>query len=229
MSRGMKVAALVATVACASVASADSVFLDYYGVEGGNSVSISGVGSFTAGHMRHRVYNNLAGDTLLGTFNTFCIELQNTSQGDISEYQIVDITDAPDPDLGGSPTSYTQAQADAVIDVVSKAIELGWIDINLQNAGGTSAQITAIQGAIWQALDFGAASSSNGDVSAALTAIANEDVEAGIRNLMANRLVAAVADGEQDMLYIVPLPTAAWAGLGLLGVCAGVRQVRRRS
>ncbi|CAN0596512.1 unnamed protein product, partial [Laminaria digitata] len=47
-------------------------------------------------------------------------------------------------------------------------------------------------------------------------------------NLMQQRLRAAVADGQQDMLYVVPLPTSVFAGLGMLGGLAGIRSIRRR-
>ncbi len=41
-------------------------------------------------------------------------------------------------------------------------------------------------------------------------------------------LKAIVASGQQDMLYVVPLPPAAFTGLGMLGTIAGVRTIRRR-
>jgi len=37
-----------------------------------------------------------------------------------------------------------------------------------------------------------------------------------------------VAENQQDMLYVVPLPPAAFAGLGMLGGIAGFRTIRRR-
>ena len=47
-------------------------------------------------------------------------------------------------------------------------------------------------------------------------------------SLRLNGLKAVVAEGQQDMLYVVPLPPAAFAGLGMLGTIAGVRTIRRR-
>lgn len=210
-----------ASFGIASVVSADTVDMEYTGISGALSVSVTGEGTFSAGHMNHTVY---IGANPVGSFQSFCIELGEFANNGVSTYDIVDLTDAPDPD-NGSP--YSQAQADAVIDVVTKAISLGWIDINLQNAGGTSEQISAIQGGIWAAL-FGGATSTDVGVQQGLDDLSNESIDAGTRNLMAARLMAAVTTGEQDMLYIVPLPSAALAGIGLLGMCMGVRAVRRR-
>ena len=47
-------------------------------------------------------------------------------------------------------------------------------------------------------------------------------------SLRLNGLKAMVSEGQQDMLYVVPLPPAALAGLGMLGGIAGVRTIRRR-
>ena len=222
MSNTIKLVAIVAALGCVSVAHADSVDMEYTGVSGGISVTVTPGGTYSAGHMNHTIYH---GATPAGSFQTFCIELGENANNGVSNYQIVDLTSAPDPDLGGS--TYTQAQADAVIDVVTNAVSLGWIDINLQNAGGTSEQISAVQAGIWAAL-FGSASSSNAGVQSALSTLTSESVNQGTRALMASRLRAAVAQGEQDMLYVVPLPPAAWAGLGMLGAFAGVRSCRRR-
>lgn len=222
MSNTIKMVAIVAALGCVSVAHADSVDMEYTGVSGGISVTVTPGGTYSAGHMNHTIYH---GATPAGSFQTFCIELGENANNGVSNYQIVDLTSAPDPDLGGS--TYTQAQADAVIDVVTNAVSLGWIDINLQNAGGTSEQISAVQAGIWAAL-FGSASSSNAGVQSALSTLTSESVNQGTRALMASRLRAAVAQGEQDMLYVVPLPPAAWAGLGMLGAFAGVRSCRRR-
>jgi len=222
MSNTIKLVAIVAALGCVSVAHADSVDMEYTGVSGGISVTVTPGGTYSAGHMNHTIYH---GATPAGSFQTFCIELGENANNGVSNYQIVDLTSAPDPDLSGS--TYTQAQADAVIDVVTNAVSLGWIDINLQNAGGTSEQISAVQAGIWAAL-FGSASSSNAGVQSALSTLTSESVNQGTRALMASRLRAAVAQGEQDMLYVVPLPPAAWAGLGMLGAFAGVRSCRRR-
>lgn len=235
MNKWNKLAALTAAATCVSVVSAESVFLDFEDVQDGSEVTIVGIGNVIAGHMRHGVYTDVAGTTQTGDFYSFCIELQNTDRSNISEYQIVNLTDAPDPDLSGSDTSYTPAQANAVVNVVAKAVELNWIDSNLQmvDGVGNADRMTAIQMAIWIALDFGTYNqiytTNNFNAQNQLDTLYFYNLmNPNIETMMAGRLRAAVADGEQDMLYVVPLPPAAWAGLGLLGVCAGVRQARRR-
>ncbi|MCR9074781.1 MAG: hypothetical protein NXI07_01950, partial [bacterium] len=66
------------------------------------------------------------------------------------------------------------------------------------------------------------------DVQSAIGTLGAQSLDSGTRTLMANRLRAIVAQGEQDMLYVVPLPASVWAGLGMLGMCAGLRSYRRR-
>lgn len=222
MLKNTRFVALVVTIGAVTIAHADSVDLEYTGISGGIGVTVTPGGTFSAGHMNHTIYS---GATPVGSFQTFCIELGEFANNGVSTYEIVELTSAPDPDLGGS--TYSQAQADAVIDVVSNAVSLGWIDINLQNAGGTSAQISAIQASIWGAL-FGSASSTDTDVQSAIGTLSSQSLDSGTRDLMAARLRAIVAQGEQDMLYVVPLPASLWAGLGMLGLAAGVRATRRR-
>ncbi len=143
-------------------------------------------------------------------------------------YEIVNLADAPNP---GS--DYGQAKADAVSAIVANAFAMGWIDDRMQavssDASLNLARMGAIQAAIWEALghDFQENSSS--------TSNALRDRYADLLNensfdadLRMHGLRAVVAAGQQDMLYIVPLPTAAWAGMGMLGLCMGVRTIRRR-
>ena len=87
----------------------------------------------------------------------------------------------------------------------------------------------AIQAAIWEALghDFREGHHRTDDGLAARYAeLLNEN--SFDSSLRIHGLRAVVAQGQQDMLYVVPLPTAALAGLGLLGGIAGVRTIRRR-
>jgi len=109
---------------------------------------------------------------------------------------------------------------------------MGWIDANLQaNAAQADylAKMGAIQAAIWEALghDFQVNSSgTSSSLRAQYNLLTNENsFDSSLR--MAG-LRAAVADGQQDQLWIVPLPSSALAGLGLLGGIAGVRTLRRR-
>ncbi|MHA7814407.1 MAG: hypothetical protein ACX94C_13570 [Phycisphaerales bacterium] len=225
MQRGMNIAALAAVATCVSVASADTVTMRYSGNTGLHNIQISGTNNHNgpAGHLTH----TFAGG---GSFNTFCIELAQTTGGGNRVYDIVDLKDAPSPGA-----SYGEDAANRVFAVLANAVDLNWIDINLQAVDGTSKEMAAIQGAIWQALYGGTVSSSNGPatnpgtVAYAIDELMDHTLsESNLLNTMANRVRAAVNSDTQDQLYVVPLPPAAWASLGLLGVCAGVRQARRR-
>lgn len=110
---------------------------------------------------------------------------------------------------------------------------MGWIDAQMQATSSDSnlnlARMGAIQAAVWEALghDFSASSSSTS--SALRDRYAELMNESSFdSNLRMNGLRAVVAEGQQDMLYIVPLPAAGLAGLGMLGLCAGVRSAKRR-
>jgi len=237
----LKLTAVVCIAGCGSIASAASVTMRYDtytradGTTSGSNnahVSLVSNGSYIAGHMVHTIQGDPAGG-----FRSFCIELGQHANGGFSTYQIVDLTSAPNP---GLPGSYTASQAAAVVDIISRAISLGWINNSLQadtSQTDYGQRMAAIQGKVWEALGLGAASSS--DTATFDTANTVQDYMntlagyshanlVSINSVMTNRLRAAVADGEQDMLYVVPLPTSVWAGLGLLGGLAGVRVARRR-
>lgn len=219
-------ATLFAIIAASGVANAASVDMDYIGVAGGTSAATARIGSSTyyAGHMNHTI---TSGDRSGETFYTFCIEIGEFADHGSATYEIIDLADAPNP---GTP--YGQTVADAVSAVVANAFAMGWIDANLQaNAAQADylAKMGAIQAAIWEALGHDFQVNSSGTSNALRTQynlLTNESsFDSSLR--MAG-LRAAVADGQQDQLWIVPLPSSALAGLGLLGGIAGVRTLRRR-
>lgn len=209
-----------------SIASADSIDLTYTGIVGGSSAAQARIGSstFRAGHMSHTINS---GSQAGQSFNTFCIEVEEYANGGSSTYQLVDLADAPDP---GS--DYGQAKADSVSAIIANAHALGWIDAKMQADSSDSlylARMGAIQAAVWEALghNFQASSGSTSSSLASQYAILM-DSQTFDSSLRMRNLVAAVATGEQDMLYIVPLPTSAMAGMGMLMGIAGVRTIRRR-
>lgn len=225
------IAACSLIAGCAAFASADTVVLDYRNVIGGSSVNVASAGTYSAGHMEHNIYDSVGG-TQIGSYNTFCIELGDPATRGQATYEIVRLTDAPNPGLPGSPDSYTDTQAAQVVQIIANAVDAGWIDINLQKVGSTTdAQITGIQAAIWSVL-FVSAVDGNAGVDTAVSYLTNPTTNTATPNatfnLMQQRLRAAVADGQQDMLYVVPLPTSVFAGLGMLGGLAGIRSIRRR-
>jgi hypothetical protein len=215
----------VCAVASGSVL-ADTVDVRYTGIAGGGSATTLRVadGTYYAGHMNH-VFTS--GDRQGESFSSFCIDFAEHANTSGATYQIVDIADAPMP---GTP--YGQVVADRINAVVANAAALGWIDNKLQADTDQTdylGKMGAIQAAIWEA--FGSdVRVGNHRTSNALEnyySILMDD-ETFDSSLRLNGLKAIVADGQQDMLYVVPLPPAAFAGLGMLGTIAGVRTIRRR-
>lgn len=222
----MKTAAVGASM-LGAVAMADTIEMSYDNVAGGTSASqvrVDGEGTFYAGHMMHTF---TSGSRSGESFGTFCIDVREFARTGATTYEIIDLADAPQP---GTP--YGQAKADAVSAVVANAIALGWIGKDLQTDSsrtGYLGQMGAIQAAIWGALGYDIRDNHNrtSDELNYYYDILLDDSTFD-SSLRTNGLRAAVASNQQDMLYIVPLPPAAFAGAGLLAVGFGVRQVRRR-
>lgn len=218
--------AIACICAATTMTMADTVDVRYTGVAGGSNASHLRVegGTYYAGHMNHEFTGGArAGES----FATFCIDFAERARTNGATYQVIDIKDAPMP---GVP--YGQEIADRINAVVANAAALGWIDNKLQadvNQTDYTAKMGAIQAAVWEA--FGSevevghhrTNSSLASYYSVLTDAQTFDSSLRLRNLK-----AIVANDQQDMLYVVPLPTAAMAGLGLLGGIAGVRTVRRR-
>lgn len=221
----MKIAMCAAALS-ASAALADTIDLDFQQIAGGSNamtLSVDG-GQLDAGHMIHTITSGpQAGDS----FRTFCVELAEAAQTGSTTYDIVDLADAPAP---GTP--YGQAVADDVNAVVANAVALGWIDGRLQadeNQSGYLGKMGAIQAAIWQAVGGSInlnSSQTSGELAFYYFVLMNPSTFDD--SLRVGGLRAAVAVGEQDMLYVVPLPPAVFAGAGLLLAGLGVRAYRRR-
>ncbi len=218
-----------AAVVCAitsGIALADTVDVRYIGLAGGSDASHLRVegGTYYAGQMMHEF---TSGDRAGEVFGTFCIDFSEAANTSGATYDIVDIADAPMP---GTP--YGQVVADKINAVVANAAALGWIDNKLQadaNQTDYLAKMGAIQAAVWEAFGsdieiYDAATSSS--LATYYDILTNDQTFDS--SLRLNGLRAIVAEGQQDMLYVVPLPPAALAGLGMLGGIAGVRTVRRR-
>lgn len=223
--------------ASAMVAGAADFTATYTGSQGGGSVQIGGVGSYGGGHMQfiNAVGNNGAGQFSNASFSTFCIDLFPVNGSNANDdWTIQSIASAPvDNDTnpnGAGP--YGAAREAAVHDVVWKAIDLGWIKSDLSATDlYTNADygltLMAIQGAIWYALFQDGdtpVTSTNATIQARMntltSTIGDNNTVAGLR--------AMTNDGNQDMLYVVPLPPAAFAGLATLVGVAGVARLRRR-
>ncbi|MCC5822933.1 MAG: hypothetical protein LAT64_04590 [Phycisphaerales bacterium] len=204
----------------------DTLQMRYETIAGGGNAGRVSVGdrNLQAGHIVHTI---MSGPRTGSRFSTFCVELgQNIGNG-VLTYDIVGLADAPLPG-----PSYGQAAADAVSAVVANARAMGWIDARLQADTGQEnylGRMGAIQAAIWEAIggdvQIGSAGTSH-FVSDAYSELM--DIQTFDASLRMAGLRALVHPSRQDMLYVVPLPPAAFAGLGMLGACFGVRAVRRR-
>ncbi len=222
--------AMIAVCALAATAAvADTIDAQYIEVAGGSNASHLrvGGGTYYAGHMVHEY---TSGPRQGERFSTFCIDFSEYANTDNATYDIIDVASAPVVDGGATP--YGQATADRINAVVANAAALGWIDGRLQADTQQTdyiAKMGAIQAAIWEA--FGSPVHLNSsrthddlaDYYAILTDPQTYDEQARLQGLR-----AMVAPNQQDMLYVVPLPPAAFAGAGLLMGIAGVRTVRRR-
>jgi hypothetical protein len=216
----------LALAAGVGVASADTVTLNFDGIAGGSNATRVRLAARTlpAGHLNYTV---VAGAPA-GSLSTFCIDLsQNVASGDVV-YEIAEITDAPVP---GTAT-YSAAQAGAVSAILANAAQLGWIDSRLQGDSGQTdylARMGAIQAAIWEALGE-TLDLNSGDTTPALHTAYDVlmDTQTFDGSLRIAGLKALLSAGSQDVLYVVPLPPAVFAGAGLLATCFGVRAARRR-
>lgn len=223
----MKTGLMILAVAAASgVAMADSFDARYMNVAGSGSAAklrMDGA-TYYAGHMVHEL---TSGPRSGSQFSTFCIELSEEASSNDVVYQIVDLADAPAPGL-----PYGQAVADQINAVIANAVALGWIDARLQSdtqQANYYGRMGAIQAAVWEAIGGSIdlnSSKTSGSLRDAYAVLMNEqtfDESARIDGLK-----AMTNDGQQDMLIVVPLPPAAFAGLGMLAGLGGVRAVRRR-
>ncbi len=206
--------------------SADTLTLQFESIAGGGNAGRVDVGgsNLQAGHIIHTM---LSGPAAGSTFATFCVELgQHVGSGPVV-YNIVSLTDAPLPG-----PSYSQSVADSVSAVVANALALGWIDSRLQGDSGQAdylGRMGAIQAAIWVAIGGAVdinSSGTSGFVRDAYAVLMN--AQTFDSSLRMTGLRALTNASRQDMLYVVPLPPAAFAGLGMLAVGFGVRAVRRR-
>ncbi len=217
---------MLVLAAGSSLAMADTIDARYVQIAGGSGATHLRVGGTTyyAGHMMHEYTSGARSGQ---QFASFCIDLGEVAVNSPKGYQLVDLADAPMPG-----TAYGQLIADKINAVVANAVALGWIDNKLQADSGQVgylAKMGAIQAAIWQAVGGNVqlnASQTNASLRNYHAVLMNEatfDHEARIGGLK-----AMVAPGAQDMLYVVPLPPAAFAGAGLLAAGLGMRAVRRR-
>jgi hypothetical protein len=227
--------AIVMSVALAAAAGAASAGFDadyngYTGVAAGVHINNGGFVNqdFNAGHNNFTYVgagDRGTGQFAGGSFSTFCIELQNTLVGTQS-YDLAGITDSPNPSPGAGGPQYDSADEAEVNAVIAAAIRLGWINSDLSaGANATNTRLAAIQGQIWKVVLDTSTVTGNGAVATEMGALQTEI--ANDPNATVNGLVAMLNADTQDQLFVVPLPTAALAGLLTLGGLAGVKRLRR--
>lgn len=203
------------------------------GVTGSININNTGTGGFInldfdAGHNNFD-YTDMggtrgAGQFAGGSFSTFCVELQNTLSGSRS-YEVTAIHNSPNPAPGNGGPQYDMADEAEVNAVVAAAISLGWINSDLSAASATNTQLAAIQGMIWKVVLDEAVVTGNGAVGTAMATLQTQiDLDP---NATVAGLKAMLNADTQDQLYVVPLPTAAFAGLITLGGLAGIKRFRR--
>jgi hypothetical protein len=199
------------------------ITMQFQRLAGGDRIAV-GDSTYPAGHI---VHNILAGNGAGSTYSTFCVEIQQNVASGPTTYDIVDLTDARIP----GPT-LTQEQADGINAVVANAVALGWLDHRLQadeSQDNYASRMAAIQAAIWEAMDLDVdindPETDDSTRMAYMTLLDDDTFDASLR---LNGLVALANANGQDMLYVIPLPPAAWAGAGMLAACFGVRTIRRR-
>ncbi|MFK7883232.1 MAG: VPLPA-CTERM sorting domain-containing protein [Phycisphaerales bacterium] len=221
--------ALLALAASAGAATAADFMAEFEDIHGRNqSILIDGVAQ-NAGHMEYTysgpIPTNAVGQFRNNTFFTFCIELQQVSRNP-EPWDIRSISDAPNPASSNGGMPYGSSDEQEVHAVMAAAISLGWLNSDLSLGTASQNELAAIQGMIWKVLFDGSTVEGNtGGVIASmatLEAAAAADPNARVQNLRAMSNPDA-----QDQLYIVPLPTAALAGLAMLGGLAGARLRRR--
>ncbi|MFG0244505.1 MAG: hypothetical protein ACF8MF_00450 [Phycisphaerales bacterium JB052] len=183
---------------------------------------------YGAGHMNFH-YTDVGGDRGIGqfsggSFSTFCIELQNTTGGAPRSYDIDYIRNAPDPAPGNGGPGYDYSDEVEVHAILAAAIDAQWINSDLSaGALATDTRLAAIQGLIWEAvLDEATVVSLHANVTAAMNDLVIDP------NARVAGLRAMVNSGVQDQLYIVPLPTAAFAGMLTLAGLGGYKRLNRK-
>jgi len=225
----MKMKITTLAVVLASGAAQAGFVADFNGVTGiNNGVQINGV-TQNAGHYNW-TYDGApespaAGQFQSGSFSSFCIELQGVGQN--RPYTVTDIRNGPNPSTSNSGP-YDIADELEVKRVIAAAQGLGWLNYDLSSNGATNAQLAAIQAKIWEAvLDDSTVTVSNASIQTAVTQIENWLADANNAGIYARGLRAMVSATSQDQLFVLPVPTAAFAGLFTLGGLAGVKRLRR--
>ena len=215
--------AMLAVLAGASAVMADTVKLDFVGVDG-NAMGVAGTGTVLAGRVKFDV---LAGGTSTQfsagqRVHTFCIDITNVLK-DPDTYEITDFA----AHVGDSTKS------DAVHKLITYAVANN-LDFSQANTAAT------FQAMVWEVLTdydgtFASLNTTAGgfDISSGYSGDAlliNNLINAAHSGTINNNIILTALDsqtGGQDQMYFVVVPLPSSAGLAAVGLM-GMAVVRRR-
>lgn len=233
----IKTATAVVCLAGASVVAADTVDVAFVGTGAGRSVKFDLNGerqNVFAGQLLHTFSNGSGrGAELQGNIYTFCVDLLEHTSRTSSEFQVVDVEQAPGAPMGA-------AKANAIRDLYAfsdgrhisggsdfaAAFQLAIWEIVSDFDTNLGRSSLDIEGGAFEAYKTNGSSLSSGVLSALGDLFNAIGVVAARQDGM--NVYAVVNDGKQDQLVemtAVPLPSA--AGLGAAGIL-GLAGFRRR-
>jgi hypothetical protein len=224
------IVASLAVVCTAGLASANTVrFTDatgkYNGTTGGAFVATR-----VSGDVGHTGGLGLTGNN----FYTFCVERNASIQLNGTTTYFGQIAMSSSQGANGGVTTGTVRLSNITARLYREFRSNGRFGNvgSFVNGYTTTAQTDAIQNAIWAAQGQITVSSLTGD-SLALYNWAKANSASGLKGVRVLRLWTTNTGGvlsgaSQDQLTMIPLPPAAWAGLGTLGCLLGASHIRRR-
>lgn len=227
--------AVLALLAMAAAAHADSVDMRFTGIGAGRAVAvrINGIQhNLHAGQLNHEILSR-SGPTApnLGALATYCVDFHEYVSSHSQTYQVARLTDAP---VTSGNNGMAQHQADAIGRLYTYA--------NGQQYGTDNNFAAAFQLAIWEVVADMTTESST--LSMASGTFRASNLNAGTTSYLNTLLGVATNlsiapmvtvraltnDGAQDQLFesvVIPLPGAAGlATVGLAGVCFSNRRRR---
>lgn len=229
--------AVIAGLVAAASASANTVTLKYTGAGAGRNVRVT-LGSNTqdvfAGQLRHTASNGVGSlSWLSGPVTTFCTDLSEYVTSSGATYTQTALANMP---VSSGWPAMGSAKASAVYALYDGAAG--------RQFGSDSDWAAAFQIALWEIVyDFNSsnpsafnlgggamrATGTGGALSSSITSKISELFGLVNRTVAQDGLIGLSRNGAQDqLLQIVPLPPAAWAGLGMMGGMIVVRRMRRR-
>jgi len=205
--------------------------------------------SSIAGDTRFKTARGVGAAAGLGSFiSTFSIELGQPSMFAWNNFEVRSIIDAPNPGDANGDALGAEMQH-RLHAVIRAAIDEGVIDARMQpTVNSTEAGMAAVQLAVWEAVweTSGTLNLTDGSslvegtgfnrahlLDSALTGIldrANSYLtlnRSDFSSFKVNGLAVLSSSNAQDQLAVVPLPRAAFAGLGLLGAAGLIRRFRK--